>query len=54
MNPFTVNMTYAFQDESALYLVSEFYPGGDLAYYLHYKKKKFNEAQTKFIIACVL
>lgn len=43
MSPFITNMKYAFQDESILYLVSEYYPGGDLSYYLHYKKKRFKE-----------
>ena len=43
MSPFVTNMKYAFQDESMLYLVSEYYPGGDLSYYLHYKRKKFSE-----------
>ena len=47
-------MKYAFQDESMLYLVSEYYGGGDLSYYIHYKKKKFTEIQSKFIIACIL
>lgn len=37
-----------------LYLVSEYYPGGDLSYYLHYKRKKFTEIQAKFIIANIL
>lgn len=54
MNPFIINMRFAFQDESMLYLVSEYYPGGDLSYYLHYKRKRFNETQAKFIIACLL
>ena len=54
MNPFTINMCYAFQDEAMLYLVSEFYAGGDLSYHLHYKRKRFTEVQGKFIIACIL
>lgn len=43
MHPFTINMRYAFQDEDELFLVSEYYPGGDLAYYLDYKRKRFTE-----------
>ena len=54
MSPFTINMTYAFQDESWLYLVSEYYPGGNLSYYLHYKRRKFTEVQAKFIVANIL
>lgn len=54
MHPFVINMKYAFQDEDELFLVSEYYPGGDLSYYLDYKRKKFSENQAKFIVACML
>lgn len=54
MCPFTINLQYAFQDESRLYMVSEFYSGGSLAYYLYYKGKRFKEQQAKFVIANVL
>lgn len=37
-----------------MYLVSEYYAGGDLSYYLHHKRKKFSENQGKFIVACIL
>ena len=43
MNPFIINMRYAFQDETQLFLVSDYYPGGDLSYYIHYKRKRFSE-----------
>jgi len=54
MNPFIINMRYAFQDETQLFLVSDYYPGGDLSYYIHSKKKQFTENQAKFMIACLL
>lgn len=54
MHPSIINMKYAFQDETQLYLVSEYYAGGDLSYYLHYKRKRFSEIQAKFIVANIL
>jgi serine/threonine protein kinase len=35
MHPFISNLKYAFQEERTLYLVTEYYSGGDLAYYLY-------------------
>ena len=39
--PFVVNIKFAFQDESKLYIVSDFMQGGDMFYHLHTNKKKF-------------
>ena len=52
-HPFIVNMHYAFQDRERLYLAMDLLTGGDLRYYLT-KKFRFNEQQSKFIIACIL
>lgn len=52
-HPFLVNMQYAFQDQSNLYLVMDLMPGGDLRYHLS-RAKTFTEVQTKFIISCIL
>lgn len=52
-HPFISNLKFAFQDEDKLYLVMDLITGGDLRFHL-YKNKKFNEAQTKFFIACVI
>jgi len=46
-------MFYAFSDYENLYLVTDLVTGGDLRYYLS-KKKKFNEEETKFFVACIL
>jgi len=50
---FICNISYAFQDLENLYLILELCNGGDLRYHL-YKNKKFNEAETKFIAACII
>ena len=34
--------------------MTDYLQGGDLAYYLHHKKKKFTEKQAKFIIANII
>lgn len=49
-NPFIVNMYFAFQDFSNLYLVMDLLTGGDLRYQIA-RKKKFSEKETKFFIA---
>ena len=46
-NPFIVNINFAFQDDSKLYIVSDFMQGGDMFYHLH-SKKKFEESIVKF------
>ena len=48
--PFVVNIKFAFQDESKLYIVSDFMQGGDMFYHLHSNKKKFPESTAKFYI----
>jgi len=52
-HPFIVNMHFAFQDKENLYLIMDYLGGGDLRYYF-IKRKKFNEIETKFILACLL
>lgn len=52
-HPFIVNMKYAFQDKSSLYLVMDLLTGGDLRYNLR-KNLSFNEEQTKFIVCCII
>ena len=49
-HPFIVNMHFAFQDFSKLYLVMDLLSGGDLRYHIA-KKKTFTEPETKFFIA---
>jgi serine/threonine protein kinase len=51
-HPFIVNMMYAFQDMDNIYLVSNLMTGGDLRFHIG-KRINFDEAQTKFIVACL-
>ena len=48
--PFVVNIKFAFQDESKLYIVSDFMQGGDMFFHLHSQKKKVSEKTAKFYI----
>ena len=49
--PFIVNIKSAFQDNSKLYIVSEFMQGGDMFYHMHDGKIIiFNNEKTKFYI----
>lgn len=43
MHPFIVNLKYSFQTKAELFIVSEYFDGGDLSYYMHEKKRKFKE-----------
>ena len=48
-NPFIVNIKTAFQDESRLYIVSEFMQGGDMFFHMHDGQRViFNNERTKF------
>ena len=50
---FIVNILYAFQDSSNLYLVLNLMPGGDLRFHMS-RYKRFTEEQTKFFVACLV
>ena len=52
-HPFIVNMHYAFQDNSHLYLVMDLLTGGDLRYQAC-KYRIFTEEQTKYFLACII
>jgi serine/threonine protein kinase len=52
-HPFIVNMQYAFQDSHNLYLAMDLMPGGDLRYHFG-KRRRFNESETKFFVACII
>ena len=47
--PFIVNVKYAFQNETKLFLVQEFVQGGDLFFHLHLFPK-FSDEKTKFYV----
>ena len=48
-SPFLVNIKFAFQDETKLYIVSDFMQGGGMFYHL-YTENKFCEKKTKFYL----
>ena len=50
---FLVNLYYAFQTKDSLYLLLDYYNGGDLRYFFQ-NKKKFNNFEIKFIITNIL
>ena len=49
-NPFIINIKFAFQDESKLYIVSEFMQGGDMFYHIHHSTINMTEDTVKFYI----
>ena len=52
-HPFIVNMHFAFQDFSNLYLVMDYLTGGDLRYHIS-KNHIFSEKQTKFFLSNII
>ena len=54
-NKFISNLSYAFQSQSSLYFITEYFPGGDLRYHINRRhSKRFSETETKFIICNIL
>ena len=52
-HPFIVNIHFAFQDSDYLYLITDYFPQGDLRYQL-INNKFYTELQIKFIISNIL
>lgn len=52
-HPFIVRLRFAFQNETSLYLVTDFYTGGSLFYHLR-KCNNFPEARAKYYAAELL
>lgn len=48
-HPFIIKLSYAFQTDENLYMLTEFMPGGELFYHLH-KEDYFSEERTKFYV----
>jgi serine/threonine protein kinase len=46
-------MYISFQDQHNLYLIMDYLRGADLRYHICYKNH-FNEAEIKFIVACII
>ena len=54
-HPLIINLHYSFQDDDNLYFVLDLLTGGDLRYQLgRHPRRFYNEAQTKFFIACIV
>lgn len=49
-HPFLMGLKFAFQSETKLYLVMDFFKGGELFFHLQ-KKKRFTEDEAKVIVA---
>jgi len=49
-NPFLMKLRFAFQTDSKLYFVLDFFRGGELFFHLK-KKNKFSEEETQFFVA---
>jgi serine/threonine protein kinase len=52
-HPFIVSLKFAFQSETKLYLVMDYYNGGELFYHLR-KNKRFNEKESRFYLAQII
>jgi len=52
-NDFLVNMHFAFQDSSTLFLIMDLLTGGDLRLHIS-RRKMFNEEETQFTTACII
>ena len=52
-HPFIVNVHFAFQDSDYLYLITDYFPNGDLRYQLIHNKY-YSEQQVKFIVSNIL
>ena len=51
-HPFIINIQFAFQDRSKLYLGLDLKLGGDLRF--HLLKRTFSEPEIKFVLACII
>ena len=52
-NEHIVNMHYAFQDRDNLYLIMDYFSGGDLRYHLSLHRR-FSHETTRFFVACLI
>ena len=54
-NFFISNIHYAFQNEEYLYIITDYFPGGDLRYHINNRyPKRFSQHEIKFILGCVV
>ena len=52
--PFLMKLNYAFQTKNALYLITQFMPGGELNYHIYKKNNYFEEEKVKFYAAEII
>ena len=50
---FISNLYFSFQDKDNLYLILDYFSGGDLRFYLN-KNVQFNEKQIKFLVSNII
>ena len=50
---FISNLYFSFQDKDNLYLILDYFSGGDLRFYLN-KNVQFNEKQIKFCVSNII
>ena len=54
-NFFISNIHFAFQTEEHLYIITDYFPGGDLRYHINTRyNKQFTQNEIQFILACIL
>ena len=54
-NFFISNIHYAFQTEEYLYIITDYFPGGDLRYHINNRyPKRFTQNEIKFILGCII
>ena len=54
-NFFISNIHFAFQTEEHLYIITDYFPGGDLRYHINNRyNKQFTQSEIQFILACIL
>ena len=49
-SPFIVNIKSAFQDQTKLYIVTEFMQGGDMFFHMHESSEPFKTDRVKFYV----
>jgi serine/threonine protein kinase len=52
-HPFIVSLKFAFQSETKLYLIMDYYNGGELFYHLR-KNKRFTENESRFYLGQII
>lgn len=51
-SPWLTSLHYAFQDQTCLYLVMDFHPGGDLLTVMERKEGGMSEIEARYVAGC--